>query len=302
MLPPGLTLMFGIGAQKAGTTWLYDYLSAHPDCHLPAEKEVHYFDVMRLPSERGHLERRLARVRQLAANLPAEPGPGLAVASRRLRRALDLIEVYSGDGRHHDRYVDHLLAGLEDQRIVGDITPSYAVLDRDGFAEMAALAPDVRFIFIMRDPVDRMWSAIRTQADAPGLSEAEFRARAIGIVDRFLREGRTRRSPRSDYVRTITELEAAVPRERILYLFYEDLFRVDSIEELCRFLGIAPRPADFQRRSNPGRIFALDADRVIGLRDALMGQYEFVAERFGAALPAIWQSRMTEAGRAEAGA
>jgi hypothetical protein len=32
------------GAQKAGTTSLFDYLSGHPDCAASLAKEVHYFD------------------------------------------------------------------------------------------------------------------------------------------------------------------------------------------------------------------------------------------------------------------
>lgn len=34
----------GIGAQKAGTTWLYENLCRHPDLYLPEPKELHYFD------------------------------------------------------------------------------------------------------------------------------------------------------------------------------------------------------------------------------------------------------------------
>ena len=33
-----------IGAQKAGTTWLYWQLSAHPDFWMPPRKEIHYFN------------------------------------------------------------------------------------------------------------------------------------------------------------------------------------------------------------------------------------------------------------------
>ncbi len=33
-----------IGAQKSGTTALYNYLSQHPDIVLPYKKEIHYFD------------------------------------------------------------------------------------------------------------------------------------------------------------------------------------------------------------------------------------------------------------------
>ena len=34
----------GIGAQKAGTTWLHENLRRHPELFLPEEKELHYFD------------------------------------------------------------------------------------------------------------------------------------------------------------------------------------------------------------------------------------------------------------------
>ncbi len=35
----------GIGAQKAGTTWLHANLSRQPQLFLPPQKEVHYFDL-----------------------------------------------------------------------------------------------------------------------------------------------------------------------------------------------------------------------------------------------------------------
>ncbi len=34
----------GLGAQKAGSTWLYENLKCHPELFLPAERELHYFD------------------------------------------------------------------------------------------------------------------------------------------------------------------------------------------------------------------------------------------------------------------
>ncbi len=33
-----------IGAEKAGTTWLYDRLHRHPDVYMPKVKEIHYFN------------------------------------------------------------------------------------------------------------------------------------------------------------------------------------------------------------------------------------------------------------------
>jgi len=37
----------GIGAQKAGTTWIYHHLSQHPQICFPAGKEIHFWDIYR---------------------------------------------------------------------------------------------------------------------------------------------------------------------------------------------------------------------------------------------------------------
>src|SRR5690606_11946368 len=34
-----------IGAQKSGTTWLYENLKLHPDIFMPDKKELHYFNL-----------------------------------------------------------------------------------------------------------------------------------------------------------------------------------------------------------------------------------------------------------------
>lgn len=44
------TLLICIGTQKAGTTWLSDYLRSRPDVHAPPVKEVHYFDARLAPA------------------------------------------------------------------------------------------------------------------------------------------------------------------------------------------------------------------------------------------------------------
>jgi hypothetical protein len=35
-----------VGAQKAGTSWLYHQLTLHPDFWMPPIKELHYFDTL----------------------------------------------------------------------------------------------------------------------------------------------------------------------------------------------------------------------------------------------------------------
>src|SRR4029077_18655406 len=39
--------LLGIGAQKAGTTWIYERMSLHPQIRFPAGKEIHFWDCYR---------------------------------------------------------------------------------------------------------------------------------------------------------------------------------------------------------------------------------------------------------------
>ena len=63
----------GIGAQKAGTTWLGHNLQLHPDVWMPRNRELHYFDdqindlknpisrLYRRITGKGHVHRRWRR-------------------------------------------------------------------------------------------------------------------------------------------------------------------------------------------------------------------------------------------------
>ena len=44
-LPGDGPTFLGIGAQKAGTSWLHEMLKLHPDIGLPQKKELHYWDI-----------------------------------------------------------------------------------------------------------------------------------------------------------------------------------------------------------------------------------------------------------------
>lgn len=44
-----MSLFLGIGAQKAGTTWLFHQLRRHPDVSFPRGKELHYWNRAELP-------------------------------------------------------------------------------------------------------------------------------------------------------------------------------------------------------------------------------------------------------------
>jgi hypothetical protein len=292
--PRDATMFFCIGAQKAGTTWLHDYLSRSEEVHFSRNKELHYFDVR---AGRGGmaLRVRVNAMHVLTDKLDTNNIRLNKVVVDQIRDAADLLSIYTGqfqgEGRH-DPYLVYLAQGWNGQPVIGDITPSYCTLDREHFTDMAHIG-QAKFIFILRDPVSRMWSHIRMNASQQvgAGADAETLAQACrDWVQNLVDLDKLGQIERADYVRTMTELEASVPAERILYVFYEDLFEGDATRQICEFLGIAHRFPETGKRVNQGASVPLPDDIRTIFRQAFAPQYEAMRARFGDRIPDSWMT------------
>jgi hypothetical protein len=288
------TLMFGLGATRAGTSWLNRYLTDHPECHLREVKEAHYFDTL----ERGAFDWRLRQLSRRRAELEARRDAADGAAQRaRLARAIAahdaLIALFERRGADHATYLAYLDDGRGDARVVGEITPAYALLSEASLRAMRGLAPVVRFFYVLRDPVQRLWSNIRqTVPSRPGGQTNPGRV-AREIMDRWLAGGEAELDLRCDYRGALERIFAAIPARERLVLFYETLFCEASIRRLTDFLGIGFVMPDFARRVLEGTGLALDPARAAAARDRLAPQYAYVRDTFGA-LPPRWNAQETE--------
>jgi hypothetical protein len=209
-----------IGAQRAGTTWLHRVLRQHPALWLPPVKELHYFD--RLDIKRTILspkERRRVGLKRLASLDPW------------------LIN-YWFRTRDDDWYASLFRGAQAKGLIAGEITPAYATLGEDMLRRIQRMNDNIKLIFVMRDPVDRAWSAVNNAAkkgaaDASTVEKSIERARESGAV------------ARSAYTDTIKRLEAVFPASQIHYCFFDDLRDKPKAltAELLSFLGVEPVPA-----------------------------------------------------------
>src|SRR3954471_8486885 len=105
-----------IGAQKAGTGWLYEQLRSHPDFWMPPLKEIHYFD--RLGQNRpGRNEKAGDRIKTAR----------IKVRDRRDKDFLATMEqAIARTEIDFDLYAR--LFDPKGQLISGDITPGYSTL------------------------------------------------------------------------------------------------------------------------------------------------------------------------------
>ena len=126
-----------VGAQKGGTSWLFHQLTLHPDFWMPPVKEVHYFDSMSRVERKNPPRCKDERDQWFMARL-AELS------------ALPYIDL--------DTYSE--LFAAKKKLLSGDITPAYSMLNDELIEKIVGYFPNLKVIFLARDPVDRAWSQL----------------------------------------------------------------------------------------------------------------------------------------------
>jgi hypothetical protein len=288
--PPAI--MICVGATKSGTSWIYEQLAGHPDCHFRTIKELHYFNTL----QSGRPEARIrgqnaekARLKQRLAEAAPWEKPRLR---RRIADLRDWVKVLSDRAENIEAYRGYLLAGRDGQAVVGEVTPAYATLPQETLQRMAGMAEDVRIVYLMRDPVARMWSHVRMLARRDNPAPEQYGALVARKFDYVLANDPVMEQ-RGDYAAALDKLRAAVAPGRLLAMFSEDLMTQAGMDRLWRFLGVGPVEADFARRIHEGVPLAMTDDQRARARAALMPQYEYVARAFPD-LPGAWRRSMEE--------
>lgn len=282
------TVLFGVGAAKSATSWLHDYLVGHPDCSFRRVKELHYFDAAESGKWGGQIKRLEGELSRLTARLPEFSNKRAEWYVRRVADHSDWLEVLKLRRRDDALYMDYLMA--RGGRLVGDITPAYSLLTTESLSSMVALTSDVRFIYVIRDPVSRLWSHVRMNAArSAGGAPVEDRARVL--MDQVLSdpESETAQSilSRGDYAGALLRLSAAVAPSQLFVCFMEDMVAPEGVTAICEFLGIRRHPGQYERRMHEGPPMALDARRRAAAAELLKDQYDFVARIFPT-LPDAW--------------
>lgn len=118
----------------------------------------------------------------------------------------------------------------------GEITPAYAILPRPVIAECRHFFPELRLIYIIRNPLDRAWSHANIDARVSGLDTAT-------LPDaRFLEHFRSAESlTRGDYETCLRNRLAEYSEEQLLILFFEELAlsQASFLAKCCRHLDLA---------------------------------------------------------------
>ena len=117
----------------------------------------------------------------------------------------------------------------------GEITPAYATLDPATIREIAALLPDLRVFYSLRNPIARAWSSALMALERAEMTIAE--ASHAWFLDHFKSSGSRRRG---DYVSCMTNWLAAIPDKQLLIIFFDDIIAAPRtvLTALCRHLEV----------------------------------------------------------------
>jgi hypothetical protein len=203
----------GIGAPRSATTWLYQRLSLHPDVCLSKKKEIHFFDV-----------------RQGKGTFVY--GPDWRRPARQLHDLTDPV---------HWRWYQSQF-GICGNRISGEITPDYSLLSAERIAIVKSHLPDLKLIYIMRNPVTRAWSSVRKEL----WWRFHMHPREVPDTDTLVRIAtRPGVLARGDYAGAISRWETYY-KGQILYLFYDDIMEDAGhvLGAVCDFLGVDRQPLE----------------------------------------------------------
>ena len=271
------TMFIGIGAQKTGTTWLADYLSGHPQVCFSPLKELHFFDQKHMPQR--NIENYVKRLQVCVNGINEKSDSSRFEQARLLLKRVEMRD----DNNAYMQYFEDI---VENEKIFGEITPSYSMLDSNAFQEMKELHPNVKFIFIMRHPVDRYWSQVRFQMKSgKSLDPKEVFVKNLDSKGFVLR---------TDYKRTIEALTKVIDDKDILYLFYEDLFSKEkgkeTVKKITDFLDIDFIEPDLGKSINVSKSIDLD-DHLVDMAMEKFGYViEYVDKFFEGKIPDYWKN------------
>jgi hypothetical protein len=259
------------GMQKAGTQWLFQQMNAREDVWMPPIKEINFFTKRCLKA---------ANLRTLArrnGSLPLVEHPADILRRRKFCRHFSTFRPRRSDMAWYLRLFDH-----KGQRLSGDVSPSYSEVEPDHIRLIAKELPRTKFIMLVREPVDRVWSAVCMDLRKGKVSEEQITTWET-LLPMLKNRKRVMKSLPSELWK---RWSAEIPAERIGYWFFDDICSQPQmvIDEICRFVGTKPGPgplaANFNSKQGKKKI-AMPPDIRMKLTEYYADEIEACAATFG---------------------
>jgi hypothetical protein len=213
------TFILGLGHQKCGTSWVYNYLSQSPRFCKGIAKEYHIWDVLDIPLLAKN------KVNKVWFNCNAIQSARYAIQN------------------NPNVYFEYF-SGLYSSKnsIAADITPSYSGLKakrleqiQNGFKKRNV---QVKAIILIRDPLSRIKSAVSFNLDRKNYNEGINNGELDfnNALEQYYKSEHC--TLRTHYEAIITQAKKVFSEEHLYVGIYENMFTHNEVVRLSNFLGV----------------------------------------------------------------
>jgi len=244
----------GIGAARSGSSWLWKQLRRHQEIWMPPVKEVHYFD-----------------------RDPSYPSPSYLSPD-------SILERLTGRERYHQQYRKRLLKELlkdvvwfrpsnltwtyryffkscsiewykslfesVGNRLKGEITPAYSILTQEDVAHIRQLFPNLKVLFLIRNPIDRAWSHVRYDNKTGKVSDLNDLEESKSVIESESQE------LRSDYLRSYRIWTNEFGKKQVYLDFYDRIQESPQklLGDVGEFLGLRDPDGLYEAEKSDRRV------------------------------------------------
>ena len=287
------TLLICVGATKAGTSWMYRYLHDHEAFYVRSVKEYLYFTIFKNKKLMRNLKVLNFLIVQYEARfLEAEAADDIIRIlnlSCRIDDTKALFMALSAERSDDAAYLGYLQAGRTHETVVLDVTPADALLEPAEILRISKLPIRVKLRYLMRDPLERLWSHVRMVAKRSMKEGQDFLAACQHILKRIVyNHEEAHIVTRGDCKSNITRFTSVFDSSQFQIGFSENLQNGPKFDAMCAHWGIKATSA---RQIKPAHVGLAAPFPEALRRDSLKflkTQYDFVADNF-AELPANWR-------------
>jgi len=275
-----------VGFRKSATTWLYSFLDKHPSFAMPKIKELNFFGNPSLDGEDAEL-----RIKYLK-NKNSKYITKLKNNWRNRSQFVHTIPEVQGDGSMestmawHTNIFELTIADYKKNKqtdqldiLSGDISPLYQNLPKKRMRLIKEYFPNIKIIFLLRDPVKRIWSDFSME------NENRFHFNLDTVHSNYIIDTIMTRSIRGSLIFKVYQDWKDVFGEDQCKLFFFSKLKSNPEElgkEICRYLDVdyPDKLALGVKNPNPRRKVQMPEIVAKEVKNALTRETELVKGNF----------------------
>lgn len=287
------TVIIGLGTQRSGSTFFSKMIDSYIHCHPPLIKELHIFNAIELNLFKNYriTQKNLYLFDNKPLHLILKDHKGIynrAIEVRSLRFKLQ------SNVDNYFLYFKNLLDN-NSANISYDITPQYIGLEKETLKNIyigfKKLNIKCKFVLIIRDPVERNWSATKQKFKKKEIiawdhtsinpKNREGIDTTISLKDAFLNYSLSEYSNYfNNYKKIITNLRESIDRDDYLITFYEDIQTRTFKSKIENFLDIKIENFNIEKKINQSTEEDIENKHFAKIARHYSKTYEFCAQQY----------------------